>query len=54
MKYHLQVDGTVIKANLYKSKAFEYFDLIKCCFPNCEVSVIVTSCVSCFTEDDKK
>lgn len=42
MMYHLQVDGKVVRANITRAKAFEYFDLLKLVCEEREVSVITT------------
>lgn len=54
MKYHIQVAGHVVKSNLTKTKAFEYFDLLRLCLKDVEVSVICTTFTVCFEEGENK
>lgn len=54
MKYHLQVNGHVVKSNLTRTKAFEYFDLVRLCVNDVEVSVLCTPSTAFFEEDSKK
>lgn len=49
MKYHLQVNGKVVRANLTRAKAFALFDLLKECLPSSyEVSVFCSKGVEAF------
>lgn len=50
MRYHLQVNGKVLRSNLTRAKAFALFDLLKECLPSdYEVSVICSKGVEYFT-----
>lgn len=49
MKYHLQVNGKVVRANLTRANAFTLFDLLKECLPpDYEVSVICSKGLEVF------